>query len=96
MISESGAWRLANALPISDFTLLCYIAECGLSGSNGQAHNLKIWMDALDHAFGPQTVFACPLNLLYLRIQQNGAWKEIGGAVIEMLVSVPQTHEWWL
>ena len=27
-----------------------------------------------------------------IRIQQDGAWKGIGGAIIEMLVSMPQTH----
>ena len=27
-----------------------------------------------------------------IRIQQNGAWNEIGGGVMEKLVSVPQTR----
>ena len=34
--------------PIPDFTSLRYIAECGLSGSNGQVHNFKIWTVASD------------------------------------------------
>ena len=27
-----------------------------------------------------------------IRIQQDGAWKGIGGVIIEMLVSMPQTR----
>ena len=36
---------------------------------------------------GPQAVFTCPLNLLYLHLA-NGTWKGIG----EVIVSVPQTR----
>ena len=36
---------------------------------------------------GPQAMFACSIH-----IQQDGAWKEIDGIIIEMLVSVPQTR----
>ena len=48
------------------FIMLRYIAECGLSVSNGQVHTLKIWMVASDQALDPmQAVFACPLSPLY-------------------------------
>ena len=43
------------------FILLRYIAECGLSGSNRQENNLKIWMVALD----PKPCSLAPINLLY-------------------------------
>ena len=66
--------------------------ECGLCGSNREAHYLKIWMVASDHALDPKP---CSLAAWThsIRIQQNGAWKGIGG-VIEMLVSVLQTPKW--
>ena len=31
-----------------------------------------------------------------IHIQQDGPWKGIGGVIIEMLVSVPQTRQWLL
>ena len=31
-----------------------------------------------------------------VRIQQDSGWKGIGGVIIEILVSVPQTRQWWL
>ena len=37
--------------------LLCCIAECGLSGSNGQAHNLKFWTKHVHLPIDP-TLFA--------------------------------------
>ena len=72
--------------PISDFILLCYIAECGLSGSNGQAHNFKIWMVT--------SVLPCSLAhwTCFIHVQQNGKCKRIRGISIETLVSVPQTR----
>ena len=36
-----------SALPIHDFILLRYIAECGLSGCNGQAHSLTFERSSL-------------------------------------------------
>ena len=44
MINEV-AMRLTQLIAdpgIPNFILLYYIAECGLGGSNGQAHNLKM------------------------------------------------------
>ena len=58
-------WETSCSKPIPDFISLCYIAEWGLSGSNWQAHNLKVWTEYWT-CFGPQAMFAYPLNLLYL------------------------------
>ena len=35
-----------------------------------------------------------PFSLAHcsIRIQQDGAWKGTGGVIIDMLVSVPETH----
>ena len=77
--------------PSPNFILLCYIAECGLSGSSGQAHNLKIWKVCLGHALDPKPCsLACWTHSI--RIQQKGVWKGIGEVIIEMLVSVLQTR----
>ena len=98
MINESVAQRLANASPIPKWFCYTHFAECGVSESNGQAHNLKICSVAsdhsLDHALDQMT---CSLANWASSIcfQQNGIWKEIGGVIIEMLVSVPHTRLWW-
>ena len=76
---------------IPDFILLRYIAECGLSGSNGQAHNLNTWTVTSDLPRTPSRV-RLPVESTCIRIQQDGVWKGIGGVIIEMLVSVPQTR----
>ena len=76
--------------PIPDIILLHYIIECGLSGSNGQVHNLKIWTVTSDLPWTPSRVrFACWTQSI--PIQQDGTWKGIGGVIIEMLVSMSQT-----
>ena len=36
--------------------LLCYTTECGLSGSNGQAHNLTILTVASDQPWTPSRI----------------------------------------
>ena len=55
VISESVAWRRV-AQRRSLISFCCYIAECGLSGSNGQTHNLKIWTVASDLPWTPNCV----------------------------------------
>ena len=90
-----GQWvcstETKSSSPIPDFILLRYIAECGLNGSNRQAQSLTIWTVATDRAFDPK-----PCSLAHwacsICIQEDSAWKEIGGVIMEMLVSVPQTH----
>ena len=89
MVSESAAWRTAHrSSHFPDFILLRCIAECGLIGSNGQAHKLKI-------GFLRLVLHSKPCSCC-IHIQQDGAWKGIGGGggggVIEMLVSVLQTR----
>ena len=75
---------------IPDFILLRYITECGLSESNGQAHNLKICKVASVLPWTPSR--GCfPAETTLFAFSKNGAWKGIGGISIEMLnvVSVP-------
>ena len=57
--------------------------------ASAQFENLKTV--ALDHALDPKL---CSLAhwARSTHIQQNGAWNKIEGVIIEMLVSVPQTH----
>ena len=38
----------SDSTPTPNFISLRYIVECGLSRSNGQAHNLKLWTVASD------------------------------------------------
>ena len=49
--------------------------------------------DILNGRLGPCLVDPKPCSIASwacsIRIQQNGAWKEIGGVIIEMIVSVP-------
>ena len=75
--------------PIPVFILLHYITESWLSGSNVQAHNWKIWTVASD----PKLSFLARWTHS-IRTQQDGAWKGIGGVIIEMLVYMPQTRSW--
>ena len=49
------------------------------------AHNMKIWTVASDLPWTPSHV-RLPVEPS-IRIQQNGAWKELGGVIIGMLVS---------
>ena len=72
MIIESAA------LSITSFISLRYIAECGLSGSNRQAHNLKIWTLASDLPWTPSRV-RLPTNRLYShqarwQMERNWDW----------------------
>ena len=76
---------------IPRFISFRYIAECGLSGSNGHAHNLTIWMVTSD----PNPCLLAHESCSN-RIQQNGAWKGFGRVIKEKLVSVPQVRCWWL
>ena len=66
-IRDKGVCLTETSQCIADpqIILLCYMAECGLSGSEGQAHNLKILNVRLSPCRGPQAVFACPLSSLY-------------------------------
>ena len=45
-----------SSLQIADFILSRFIAECGLSGSNRQAHKLKIGTVASDLSWIPSRV----------------------------------------
>ena len=84
-----GKWvcgtETSQCIADHQITSSCYIAECGLRGSNRQAHNLTICTVASDHALDPK-----PYSLAHwacsIRIQQNCAWKEIEGVGIKMLV----------
>ena len=76
MISESAAQRLANASPADpQIILLHYITECGLSGSNGQAHNFKIWTVASGHALDPKLCllahWACSICSVKWHMERN-------------------------
>ena len=55
----------------------------------------SVQFETLNGGLGPALVpMLCSLArwTRSIRIRQNGAWKGIGGVIIEMLVSVPQTH----
>ena len=87
---QAGATLLWRHMHKVYSILLCYIAECGLSGSSGQAHNLTIWTVTSDLPWTPSHV-RCAHWTRSVHIQQNGAWKAIGGVSNETLISVPQT-----
>ena len=61
--------------------------------SNGKVHKLKLLTVASDSRWTPSHV-RLPVEPVSICIQQDGAWKGIGGVIIEILVSVPQTR-WW-
>ena len=56
MINESGAQRLAVQRKSPIIFHHAIIAECCVSGSNRQAHNLKIWTVSLDLPWIPSRV----------------------------------------
>ena len=76
----------SRSLPIPNSILLRYIAECGLSGTNRHGALFENLNGRLGPALDPK-----PYSLAgwtrSIRIQQNGAWKGMGGISIETLVS---------
>ena len=56
--------------------------------ASGQAHKFKTW----NGRFGPALDPKLCLLARFIHIWPNGAGKEIGEVIIEMLVSVPQTR----
>ena len=79
-----------NSSPIPDIISSRYIAECGLSGSNGHAHSLKIWTVASDLPWTPRHV-RFPVAPALFPFSKTAHGKELG-VIIEMLVSLPQTR----
>ena len=55
-----------------------YIAKCGLSGSNGQVHNLKIWMVTLDHALGTSSPVRLLVESALFAFSKTAYGKELG------------------
>ena len=61
VISESAARRLTGQRRsqfhfVTSLNSFCYITECGLSVSNGQAQNLKFWTVTFDLPWTPSCV----------------------------------------
>ena len=57
---------------ITDFIALSYISNCGLSRSNGQAHNLKMWTVCLGHTWDHKLCLLARWTYS-IRIQQDAA-----------------------
>ena len=72
---------------IPDSISLRYIAEFGLSGSNGQAQNVKIWTVASDLSWAPRSRVRLLLEpaLFAFSSVKRRIWKGIGGVIVEML-----------
>ena len=70
-----------RSIPIPNFNLFnSYIAECGLSGSNMQAHNLKIWTvvwrQALDPALFPFSRTASGKEYA-VKVRRHSPWSRV-------------------
>ena len=64
-----------------------------IAGSNGKMHNLKLWMvSSCRTCLGSHSVFACPLNLLYLHYERRRMERNREISKFWMLVSVPQNR----
>ena len=71
-----------SSMPMPDFNLLCYIAECGLSGPNQQAHNLIIWMVASDLPWAPSCV-RLPIEPALFAFSKTAHGKKLGESALK-------------
>ena len=88
MISESAALRLANASQIPKLFHYAVSLNADWAGPTGKR---TIWKFERSPLTMPWTVFTCLLSPLYSHSAKRRIEK-IGGVIIEMLVSVPQTR----
>ena len=80
-----------ETLPFRSFGDTRYIAKCGLSRSNSQNRNLKIWRVASDLPWTPSHV-RLPIEPALFAFSQTAHGKELGEwSSIEMLVYVHAT-----
>ena len=89
MVSESAAWRLIWLYADPRFYFIAlyrWMRIERVQRASAQFENLN---GPLGPALDLQAVLAWTRSI---RIQQDGAWKGIGGVIIGMLVSVPQTR----
>ena len=90
-MSESAVQRLANALPIPELFRKAISLNADWAGPTGKRTQFDILNGRLRPALDLK-----PCSLARwtrsIHIQKNGAWREIGGIIIEMLVSVLQTR----
>ena len=87
IISESATRRLTAHHRSPDFISLRYIAECGLSGSKGQAHNLNNFeRPILGPCLGPQACVRLRVEPTLFAFSKTVRGKEVWGIIIEMLV----------